>query len=73
MPEKARGKASGKKISIRVTIDANLFELFDAECRLRFHGNATQTMNEILWLHYDKPKLSFESESEDSAGRGYSD
>lgn len=70
VPQKTRGKASGKKISIRVMIDENLFELFDAECRLRFHGNATQTMNEILWLHYDKPKLSFESESDDSAGRG---
>jgi hypothetical protein len=62
---RARGQVAGKKVSIRVMIDANLFELFDAECRLRFHGNATQAMNEILWRHYQKPRLSFEHVSED--------
>jgi len=60
VPPRGTGKAKGKKVAVRVAIDANLYELFDAECRLRFHGNAAQAMNEILWRHYDKPKLSFE-------------
>lgn len=70
---KIRGKGTGKKVSIRVTIDANLFELFDAECRLRFHGNSANAMNEILWHHYHKPMLSFELAHENREKPGSED
>jgi len=55
--------AGVRSIPLPVRIDSNLFELFDAECRLRYHGNASQAMNAILWQHYGKPRLSFESGS----------
>ncbi len=60
---KTGATAEGRSTSLRVRIDSNLFELFDAECRLRYHGNAYQAMNAILWQHYGKPRLSFESGS----------
>ncbi len=58
---KTKAAAEGKSVALRARIDLNLFELFDADCRSKYQGNASQAMNAILWRHYGKPVLSFES------------
>ena len=53
----------GEKGHISVRVDQSLLELFERECR-KYGGNASRTMDVILWRYFGKPTLSFESEEQ---------
>jgi hypothetical protein len=54
------GKAAGQTMELMVNIDKSLFDLFQTESKAAYDGDASKTMNAVLWRYYGKPKLSFE-------------
>ena len=61
LPPKSGKKYLGEKRDIRGRIDANLWELFQQECR-KYNGNVSKTLDTILWRYFGKPRLSFEDD-----------
>jgi hypothetical protein len=53
-------KLKGKKENIRALIDAELWKLFDSECREHHAGNQSRALDAILWRYFNRPRLSFE-------------
>lgn len=60
-PPREGKKLLGKKKDIRGSIDANLWNLFQEECK-KYNGNVSKTLDTILWRYFGKPKLSFEED-----------
>lgn len=59
LPPRQGKRHLGGKGDIRVRIDEELVKLFQQKTA-RYNGNASRTMEVILWLYFNKPKLSFE-------------
>jgi hypothetical protein len=53
-------RAIGETMELRVRVDKILFDLFQTECAAAHHGDASKTMNAVLWRYYGRPRLSFE-------------
>jgi hypothetical protein len=64
MPPKEGKKELGSKRHISARADSNLVDLFERDARNRFHGNASRTLDWVLWNFYGKPQLSFELEGQ---------
>lgn len=60
LPPKTGKKFEGHKRDIRARMDANLFELFDAEAKRDHGGNLSRMLDVVVWSYFGKPKLSFE-------------
>ena len=62
------GEGKGRRLKrkyerVSITIDPQLWTLFRSEQK-KLHSTAPKLMDSILWLHYGKPKLSFEQQKE---------
>jgi hypothetical protein len=68
-PDTVRGGAPGRRGNRRYrkasfTIDDELWKLFEAE-RDKLKLSNSRMMDTILWRYFGKPRLSYESESDD--------
>ena len=57
-------KKEGKREKIATTIDSELFELVKA--RQQQGQQLSHILDSALWNYFDRPKMSFEEESNDS-------
>jgi hypothetical protein len=67
-PEMLAGsrKESRKYAKISATLDKNLLKLFNRE-KKRLRMSTGKLMDRILWAHYGKPLLSYQSEREEES------
>jgi hypothetical protein len=66
-PLPKRGGPSGKRLpgekrDVRARIDRNLYALLEKDCKQRYGGNWSHTLDAVLWRAYGKPCLSFEAD-----------
>ncbi|MFC1835323.1 sigma factor-like helix-turn-helix DNA-binding protein [Thermodesulfobacteriota bacterium] len=63
-------KSEGERVTLtELVVDAELGRLFD-ELRKEYGGDASRTMEFILWHHFGKPPLSFEAPIESTEEEG---
>jgi hypothetical protein len=62
---KGRSKQDRKYVRKTLTVDVNLWKLFEQDMKARRISSAGRMVDAILWTHYRRPTLSYMTESEE--------